>query len=305
MFPPCITGHGRTQREKDISMLAKPQPGVLSGLKALFSQLAPVRGPKVLMKRDVRKAWGRGMPLSPRVFAGIASEGLGIDTVEIFLSTRGFDVKLNGDRLSEEYLLVPDQNYVGAGFLTCGRGDRSTGRRALGMRFAAAASLGMTRAEICASNKMGAYVWGRAGVRLRDDCVWKLSKAVRQRLALIHGAVDPEVIEKAHKHAEFDSPGDLRAIAELDMPLRGDHAMLFRRALNETASFYSLDEYDGFGFGGQRLETGKFLLAGLSYDADVHFDDSDQMKLIESRTGVRIRAIAALHNPKINPSPVN
>lgn len=305
MFPPCITAFAVCQGETGFFMHAKTQPGVLSGLKALFEQLVPARSPEIVMKRDARRAWGRIMPLSPRVFAGIASEGLGIDTVEISLGSGGYGVKLGGNKLSEEYKLLPLQNCVGAGFLTCERGDRTTGRRALGMRFAAAASLGMERAEICASSNMGAYVWGRAGVHLRDDSVWELSKKIRTRLKLIDKAVDPEVIERAYKYAEFEAPGDLRAIAELDTPLRGDHALLFKRALNETASFFSMDEYDSFGFNGPKLETGKFLLSGLTYNADVRFDDNDQMKLVESRLGIQIRAIAACHNPEMRLTPVN
>lgn len=278
----------------------------LSTLRALFARLTRSGGPRLVMDPETTEYWNKEMSLRPDTFLALATAGLNIRKLTVKFDGETFEARLTGRKFEDSYPLFPYHGFVGPGYLVSSRNDRFSGRRALGRRFAVAASLGYTHGTINAAHMMGGYIWARMGAHLHDNDVPKISEAILTRLDLLDGVQPDSVIDFVRQRAGLQKPDDLRSIAELPMIVGDAPLWRFSKALEDTNAHSGVSDYRSEGFVDKDLSVGKFLLAGLSYYADVFFGDHAQMDIVESRTHVPIRALAhqhgaRLHNPPVRP----
>lgn len=285
-------------------MLVKTHGGGLSGLRALFSRMTGPGAPRLVINPEAQRCWEKEMPLSAQTFMAVATAGLNIRKMTITFTGDHFDAKITGKKFEDKYPLYSQYDYVGPGYLISERNDRFSGRLALGRRFAAAACLGYTHATINASHMMGAYMWARMGAHLHDNDVPTIRDAILTRLCLLEGTQPEAVIDFVKSKAELEKPDDLRSIAELPMMVGDSPLWRFSRALEDTHAFCDVAGYRRQRFVDQDLSLGKFLLAGLSYYADVFFWDHAQMDIVENRTHVPVRALAHQHGVRLQNPPV-
>lgn len=271
----------------------RPQP--IEDLKDIFHRLCGNTHPRMMLGTHARESWQGKMPVAPEEFAKVATDGLGIGRMHIFEIGYHFYVRVAGLGIRDEYPLIQHQGRVGDGAIVSRRHDGISGRRALGLRFAGAAMLGLDRGTIHPSSYMGAYVWARTGVEPTPETAHWLTKKINARLEIIRDAIDPGIAGFVREHAALEAPGDLKAIADLKTPVTDKAYTRFEKALTATDAAYVAWNYKQQKFIGREIGIGKFLLAGLSYRADIFFSDKPLMDMIERNTGVPVRAIAAAH----------